>query len=140
MGDDFSEVADQAGAVVDLGIGVQDLLPNTLARQPDLMVRPWLGGEIGDAGDHLAVTVVAEPRENVSATIIRVDPGEARWIGVALPQCGVLFVDRVEILDQPLQTPMAPFRALPPVDAATFGKLSPLAEFGSHEQQLLARM
>src|SRR5215208_8349257 len=35
---------------------------------------------------------------------------------------------------------MSPFRALPPIDAATFRDLPPLAELGAHEQQLLAGM
>src|SRR5215211_4369767 len=140
MGNDLSEVADQAGAVVYLGIGVQDLLPDALPGQTDLVVWARLGGEVRDAGDHLTVTVVAQPREDVPAVIIGVDPGETRRVGVALPKGRVLLVDRVHVLDQPLYAAMAPLRALPPIDAATFGKLAPLAELGPHEQQLLARM
>ena len=52
----------------------------------------------------------------------------------------MLLVDRVHVLDQPLDAAMSPFGALPPVDAATFGEFSTLAELGPHEQQLLAWM
>ena len=61
MSDDLSEVADQACAVVNLGVGVQDLLPDALPRQPDLVVWAWLRGKVDDAGDHLTIAVVAEP-------------------------------------------------------------------------------
>ena len=43
MRNHLSEVPDQACAVVDLGVGVQDLLPDTLRGQPDLVV--WAGLE-----------------------------------------------------------------------------------------------
>jgi hypothetical protein len=77
MSNDLSEVADQAGAVVDLGICVQDLLPYPLRGQPDLMVLAGLGGEVGNAGDDLTIAVVAQPREDIPATVVGVDPGEA---------------------------------------------------------------
>ena len=46
MSDHLAEVADQAGAVVNLGVGVQDLLPDTLPRQADLVVWAWLRGKV----------------------------------------------------------------------------------------------
>jgi hypothetical protein len=77
MSDHLSEVSDQACAVVNLGVCVQDLLPDALGGQPDLVVWAGLRGEVDDAGDHLTIAVVAEPREDVSATVVGVDPGEA---------------------------------------------------------------
>ena len=73
----MSEVADQTCAVVDLGVSVQDLLPYPLRRESDLVVRAGLRGEVDDAGDHLAIAVVTEPREDIPATVVRVYPGEA---------------------------------------------------------------
>jgi len=61
MSDHLTEVSEQARAVVNLGVGVEDLFPDPLSGQPDLVVWAWLGGEVGDAGDHLTVAVVAEP-------------------------------------------------------------------------------
>src|SRR5687768_18115281 len=102
MRNHLSEVPNQACAVVDLCVCVEDLLPDTLRGQPDLVVWARLCGEVGDTGDHLTIAVIADPGKDVAAMIIGVDPGETGCVRVTLPQGGVLLVERVEVLDQPL--------------------------------------
>src|SRR5690606_34876848 len=49
LGLDRAEVAEVAGAVVDLGVGVEDLVPPPGLRQADGVVDERLGREVGDA-------------------------------------------------------------------------------------------
>ena len=118
MRDHLAEVADLSGAVVDLGVGVDDLLPGALGGQADPVVRPWLGGEVDQTGDHLALPVVADPGEHVAAGVVGVDPAESGRIVVQLEQRGMSPVGRVQVLDQPLHAPVTPVSTLIPVDAA----------------------
>src|SRR4029450_12019102 len=85
MCNDLPEVADQACSVVYLGVGVQDLFPDSLGGQPDLMVWARLGGEVRDTGDHLAVAVEAQPGKDVPATILGLDPGTTAGTRVQSP-------------------------------------------------------
>ena len=137
---DAAEVAD-AGAEVDLGVGVDDLVPAAGVRQAEPVVVVRHGGEVRDAGQHRAVgrRSAGTSRRCPAASLASI-----QWKPAGSESCdhsaGVVAVDAVEVADQPLHAAVVGRVEQPPVQRARLGPLGALRELLAHEQQLLARV
>src|SRR5436190_15605811 len=130
----------EVAAAVHFGVAVEDFAPVTALGQAEAIVHARDGREV--EGDHNAAgeaAVLAHEREDAVVLVSAIDPEEAFVIEVAFIHGGRGAIHAVEVFDEALQAAMV--RSLieqVPIDAAVGVPFVALADFATHEKQLLA--
>src|SRR2546423_171372 len=134
-----AHVAD-VGAAIGFSVGVDDLAiktgngnAETIAGTPN---RSRIHGEDNDA----AAARTAHECNDAVFGIVKIDPLEA-FVGiVTIPEGGLVFVDVVEMLDEPPEAIVLRLSRKLPIEVAVVIPFAALPEFAAHEKQLLAGM
>ena len=124
-----------------LGIGVQAFLVETAFGDADTIAFPRHRREIAD-DHHEVIRVVPPAHEGKDALgmILVVDPREPLVIEVAPVKGRRTLIKPVEVADQVLHASVERIVKQVPIQAPGVVPLVLLAEFSSHEQQLLSRV
>src|SRR5216110_505116 len=139
FGFEAAHVSD-VSAAVSLRIGVNDLAIKAGDGNAEPIAVADDRRRVDDEDDDAATTGTAHESDHAVLRIMEIDPLES-FVGiVAIPERGLVFVNVVEMLNEPAETVVLRQSRKLPVELAVVVPFAALAEFAAHEKQLLAGM
>ena len=129
------------GAAVAVGIGIENLAPNSGEWNLDPVIPIDLGREIDHHQAALArLASLTQPSKNTALGVMHDQPLESGAVAVELVQCRQSPVEMVEVADQSLNACMPWPLSEMPIERVVVPPFVFLAELSAHEQKLLAGM
>ena len=123
------------------GIAVQDLFPESGARDADQVPLPGNRREVAHHQHHIfGIAAFADVRNNAVLPVLEIDPFKTASVKIELMQRARRTVESVQVVHQLRHALMAVVLREVPFKSEVVRPFAPLGKFASHEDQLLAGM